>query len=259
MLGRFSILDYADYLEETIADLGLSQPPVLVGHSMGGILAQILATRIPVAGIALLAPVPPAGIHVVRPINLLATAHVMLRWGFWRRPQMPSPAMARFGLFHRLGPAHAREAVAEMVPESGRAYAEIVFWFLDRRRATEVPAEEVRCPVLVLTGGRDRVLPPGLVRRVAARYPQASFRVFPRLGHWLFEEPGSDQLRTELVSWVGALDAGQVPIADYRVPAPAQEPPPLSPVLLEPKGRRIESPAKLGRWSVRPPRSSSPS
>ena len=38
-----SLTDYAADLEKLIA--GLDAPPVLVGHSMGGLLAQMLAAR----------------------------------------------------------------------------------------------------------------------------------------------------------------------------------------------------------------------
>ena len=42
-LGRVSLIDYADDLEELIR--GLDGPVILMGHSMGGLLTQILASR----------------------------------------------------------------------------------------------------------------------------------------------------------------------------------------------------------------------
>ena len=42
-LGRTSLLDYVEDLEREIRELG--KPPILVGVSMGGLLAQILASR----------------------------------------------------------------------------------------------------------------------------------------------------------------------------------------------------------------------
>ncbi len=42
-LGTASLLDYAEALEQEVKQLGAK--PILMGHSMGGLLAQILGTR----------------------------------------------------------------------------------------------------------------------------------------------------------------------------------------------------------------------
>ena len=59
-LGRTSLLDYAADLEKLIA--GLDDKPVLVGHSMGGLLAQMLAARGLARACVLLAPSAPWGV-----------------------------------------------------------------------------------------------------------------------------------------------------------------------------------------------------
>ena len=59
-LGRVSLTDYADDLVKLID--GLDETPVLVGHSMGGLLAQMLAARGKARAIALLAPSAPWGV-----------------------------------------------------------------------------------------------------------------------------------------------------------------------------------------------------
>jgi pimeloyl-ACP methyl ester carboxylesterase len=53
-LGRISLLDYAQDLEQYIREL--DQKPFLIGHSMGGLLAQILGARGVAKGIVLLTP-----------------------------------------------------------------------------------------------------------------------------------------------------------------------------------------------------------
>ena len=42
-LGTTSLLDYADDLQQEIEEL--NQVPIIMGHSMGGLLAQILGSR----------------------------------------------------------------------------------------------------------------------------------------------------------------------------------------------------------------------
>jgi pimeloyl-ACP methyl ester carboxylesterase len=59
-LGRTSLLDYAQDLEEYIHKL--DDKPIIIGHSMGGLLAQILGSRELGKAIVLLTPAPPSGI-----------------------------------------------------------------------------------------------------------------------------------------------------------------------------------------------------
>src|SRR3990172_11652291 len=59
-LGTSSLLDYAAAMEQEIRPIGLK--PVIIGHSMGGLLAQILGSRGLAKALVLLAPSSPAGI-----------------------------------------------------------------------------------------------------------------------------------------------------------------------------------------------------
>src|ERR1700744_1999822 len=56
-LGRTSLADYADDLGALIETLPV--PPIVLGHAMGGLLAQILAARTKVHALILLAPSAP--------------------------------------------------------------------------------------------------------------------------------------------------------------------------------------------------------
>ena len=60
---RAAGLTFDDYVEDTLAvldALGSTTPPVLVGHSLGGLVAQRIAERGQAGAIALLAPAPPS-------------------------------------------------------------------------------------------------------------------------------------------------------------------------------------------------------
>ena len=55
-----SMTDYARDIAELCA--GLPEPPILIGHSLGGLVAQLAAKRTPPKALILLAPSPPWGV-----------------------------------------------------------------------------------------------------------------------------------------------------------------------------------------------------
>ena len=79
-LGTTGLLDYAAYLQWKIQELGLK--PIIIGHSMGGLLAQILGSRGLAKALVLLTPVSPAGIWGFKWSVLKSFSGVMFRWGF---------------------------------------------------------------------------------------------------------------------------------------------------------------------------------
>ncbi|MGZ7196726.1 alpha/beta hydrolase, partial [Streptococcus pyogenes] len=58
LVARQGLADYRADLEAQIAAQGFDRPPVLIGHSMGGLLAQQLAARIQPTALVLLTPAP---------------------------------------------------------------------------------------------------------------------------------------------------------------------------------------------------------
>ncbi len=203
-LGRTSVLDYAEDLEELIR--GLGEKPVVVGFSLGGILAQILGSRGLARALVLLSPAPPAGINALQPSIAWEFRSALVTWGFWRKPfRLPFRETAAAMLNEM--PAERRRAVYDgLVYESGRAASELGFWFLDPRRAVAVDASRVTCPVLILSGARDREHPISIIRKVAKRYAGvATFEELPRHGHWLVEEPGWEEIAERIDRWLGSV------------------------------------------------------
>lgn len=201
-LGRTGLLEYAAALEREIE--ALDEPPILIGHSMGGLLAQMLCARGLARAAVLLAPASPAGIMAITPSVLKNFLPVMLRWGFWRKPMRPSSAAD--SMLHLLPPAERRSTRAQFVPESGRAAAEIGLWPFDPRGASRVDPTQVTCPLLVLAGAEDRITPPRTVHQVARRYGEhARYREFEGHGHWLMAEPGWKSVAACVAEWLAAF------------------------------------------------------
>lgn len=200
-LGTASLLDYAADLEEEIRRLG--EKPILMGHSMGGLLAQMLGSRGLARALVLLTPASPAGILALRPSVIRSFASALLRWGFWRLPHRPTFNEAVYSMLHRL-PAEAQKQIyASLVHESGRAAAEIGFWLFDARKAAAVDESRITCPVLVVAGGEDRITPAAVVRRVAAKYKSVStYKEFADHAHWVVGEPGWQDVASYVADWL---------------------------------------------------------
>ncbi|OJT94904.1 MAG: hypothetical protein BGN82_02750 [Alphaproteobacteria bacterium 65-7] len=200
VLGVTGLADYAADLEDEIAAL---DSPILLGHSMGGLLAQMVAARRKTAALVLLAPSPPWGVAPATLAEIAAAQAMFLHPGFWTQVLEANRDIA-FSQSLNCVPRAMRETVFDgFVRESGRAMHEIMHWALDMNRTTEVDGAAIGCPLLFVTGREDRVNSPQTVARAAARYgDRATVEVLDGRGHWLIGEPGWEDLAARLLAWL---------------------------------------------------------
>jgi pimeloyl-ACP methyl ester carboxylesterase len=203
-LGTTSILDYASALEEEIRKQ--KPPPILMGHSMGGLLAQILGSRGLGKALVLLTPASPRGILAIKPSVLKSFWSVLTKWGFWKRPQRLSFEEAVYAMMHLLPTEEQKTVYAKLVHESGRAAFEIGFWLLDPNRATKVDESKITRPVLVVAGAQDRITPASVVRKIADKYPfVVTYKEFPNHAHWVLGEPGWEEIAGYVAQWLSKV------------------------------------------------------
>ena len=201
-LGTTSLLDYAADLEAEIQRLDAK--PVIVAHSMGGLLAQILAARDLAERLVLLTPAAPAGICGITPSVFRSFFRLQMQWGFWKKPMRPSYASFVYSSAHLLPEEERRAAYDRLVHDSGRTAFEMGYWFLDPRRASSVDAAKVTCSTLITGSGRDRIIPASVVRKVAKKYAAvAEYRQFENHAHWVLGEPGWEEVAECVVEWLG--------------------------------------------------------
>jgi pimeloyl-ACP methyl ester carboxylesterase len=207
-LGRVSLLDYAADLEAFVR--GLGEPPVLLGHSMGGLLALMLAARGLGRAAALLTPSSPAGVNALTGSVIRSFLGVLLRPSFWKTPMRLGFPAAGYAMLGTLPPEEQRATYARLVHESGRAATEMGFWQLDRRHATRIDPSCIRCPILIVSASDDRLTPASVVGKTASLLgPRAVLREFPGHGHWVVGEPGWQEIATFVADWLERRTRGQ--------------------------------------------------
>ncbi len=200
-LGTTSLLDYARFLEAEVRKL--DAPPIIMGHSMGGLLAQILGARGLGKALVLLTPASPAGIMAISPSVLKAFWSIQTTWGFWRKPTRQSFAEASYSILHQFPPEEQRRQFDAMVYDSGRAAVEIGYWLFDGQHASRVDESKITCPVLVIGGGQDRIVPVSVVRQVAKKYrARATYKEFEQQGHMVVNQPGWEQVAAYVGDWL---------------------------------------------------------
>ena len=185
--GSLGIGCIADHLQAYVDTF--DEPPVLVGHSFGGLLVQLLLDRgVGAAGVAI-NPAPIAGIVPDWPA-LRGIAPAVLRMAGWSRPYRFG--RRRFGaLFANAAPPPlVDEAYAEFViPAPGRILHQAALW-----RGTGVAPRCRTAPLLITGSDRDRLISPRLSRAAYAIQRTASastdYREFAGRSHFLIAEPG---------------------------------------------------------------------
>jgi non-heme chloroperoxidase len=217
-LGSTDIREYAADISEMVADL--DSAPILIGHSMGGLIAQMVAAKHEIRALVLLATSAPWGVLPSTPFEIVSSQALYLAGEFWKKRLRPTQWIAAANALDLL-PPEERDAVFErFVPESGLATFQVMQWAMDFTRATQVDPRAVTCPILCIVGARDRVNPPATVRRVAGRYGgRAQFEELPDHSHWLVGEPRWENVAARAVSWLDEVS----PQARQSQPAKPQK------------------------------------
>ena len=201
-VGGKSLTEYLAFIEDFVERQHFPEAPILLGHSMGGLLAQQLAARIQPFALVLLTPSWPAGIYGVRGSTFVSFFRPLARWGWWRRPHKPSFHRAVVSVFNGVPRDKHVKLYDALVEESGRVVYEIAMWMADKTGASRVDTAAVKCPVYVVSCGADRLVPASAVRKVAALYPQASMRHYPTRGHWVVDDVETDEMAAEIANWL---------------------------------------------------------
>jgi len=181
LAGLVSIESHADDVAAVLDALGVSDPAVVVAHSMGTLVARALAARLPahIRGLVLLAPVPAPGesrrhsqqerAALIRTADQAAVAALVVGGSVSGLTRAHKPEVAVL----------ARELVMRQDPEG---YARNVEALGAAADPGPLPAD---IPVLIAVGDQDTMTTPDYCRALASGQDNVTIRQVAGAGHWL--------------------------------------------------------------------------
>lgn len=199
-LARLGIPEIVDHYAAIIQ--AMPTPPVLIGHSFGGLFVQLLLARgLGRAGVAI-DPAAPFGIPV-HPNALISSLPVFTRLGSWSQTLRMSRKDFATRFAQTLPKARIdAEYREQVVPTPGRIYWQSVLGIGSRIRF----ADPRRAPLLMISGAKDRTVPLPTVfanyrkqRKAAASL--TDYKAFPKRSHYLCNEPRWEEVADFAFEW----------------------------------------------------------
>jgi alpha-beta hydrolase superfamily lysophospholipase len=207
-LSSLSLNDYvtacAGWARAIIKETGTL--PVVVGHSMGGLIAQKLAEYGLARAIVLITPAQPVDCQVVNWKVAFTFANILLQgkaeqaYKVWR-------SGFSWGVLNKVPKDRHAAIYAGAVYDSGQVYSDIGKPQLDPHRICTVDEHAITCPVLTVGALEDRATVIEAVRKVAAKYARVGgdYREYADAGHWIIDEPRTDTMLADIVGWLDAV------------------------------------------------------
>jgi len=188
--------DLIDVISSTRKRMGAGAPLILLGHSLGGLVAALLVAldRVPVEGLVLSSPAFAARLNPLQKL-LLGTLpqfapHFTVGNGL--NPKFLSHDPAVVAAYRADRHVHDRLSarLGAFIAETGpKLVAHAVQW---------------KVPTLLMYAGEDKLVDPAGSRAFAARAPKevVSAHCFPGLYHEIFNEPDSEPVFETLTQWL---------------------------------------------------------
>ena len=214
--------EIVDHYEELIT--ALDEPPVLIGHSFGGLIVELLLDRgLGRAGVAM-SPAPPKGILVLPFSSLKAAAPALAHPSKWHGVVPLTLEEFTFGFVNTFSPDDAKAAYEKYaVPETGQIFFEAGFANFHLHPPTEVHFKsDDRAPLLIVGAEKDNTVPASLAKKQFEKYgksaAQTDYIEFPARPHLMMIGEGWEEIAGEIQSWLSRVLAESA-ISSRRAPA----------------------------------------
>jgi pimeloyl-ACP methyl ester carboxylesterase len=220
-LGLTEIVDhYASQIE------ALEQPPVLIGHSFGGLIVEVLLDRgLGRAGVAM-SPAPPKGILVLPFSSLKAASPALAHPSKWHGVVPLTLEEFTYGFVNTFSSEDAAAAYERYaVPETGQILYEAGFANFHLHPPTEVHFKNAdRAPLLIVGAEKDHTVPASLAHKQYDKYEksdaQTDYVEFEGRPHLMMAAEGWEEIAAGIEDWLDRT----VGIAPVRPAGASAEP-----------------------------------
>ena len=205
-LAELTLPDVLQYYREYIT--ALEEPPILIGHSMGGLIVQILLSEgLGAAGIAINSA-PPQGVISANTNFLKANWPHINPFLSPNKPTQLTFKQFAFGIVNDMDSEIQINTFSQYaVPESRR---------VGKATLTNDAAIDIalpRAPLLILAGGNDRMIPASLNYTNFKKYRSAAsitdYKQFRDRNHWTILQPEWESLADYIQEWLGDNSVNQ--------------------------------------------------
>ncbi|ANQ50696.1 alpha/beta hydrolase [Flammeovirga sp. MY04] len=196
LLNFYGIDDFVDDVVNLITSL--EEKPILFGYSMGGIVAQLVAQKVSLHKVVLLASVPPYG---MLNSSFKYWTKSPLSWGkFMASTVFPIlkyvDSDAPEGIYHTAPSKRVQRFIGQnMQSESLRALVELII------RDFKIDPKNIELPMIHIGFKSDQIIFPEEVKRTASFYGH-EVRIFDEMAHMFMYEPRWKEVAEFISKWL---------------------------------------------------------
>ncbi len=195
--GKIRWSSAKEYLADVAATAAkLPQPPVIIGHSMGGYLTQKYLETVTLPAAILLASVPPQGVigTTLRIVRHFPGQFAKVNLKLSLYPLVETAALTRRHFFSATMPqSQVQRYFEQLGDESYRTFLDMLLLNLPK-------PGRVKTPILVLGGQHDTIFPVKEVEATARAY-HTEPHFFP-MAHDMMLEAGWEQVADKMAAWL---------------------------------------------------------
>ena len=203
-IANRGVTEIADSYARVIASL--PEPPIVIGHSFGGLLAQVLLGRgIAAAGIAI-DPAPIKGVWQLPFSALKASLPVLGNPFNINKSHSLTFEQFRYGFANAVPEQEAREIYDRWtIPAPCRPLFQAAMATIAGHETQVNTANSTRGPLLITGGAKDNIAPPILGQASARKYNSSvitDFQIFEGRGHSLIVDHGWKEIAEHTLTWL---------------------------------------------------------
>ncbi len=201
----------------------LAAPPILMGHSFGGLIVQLLIDRgLGAAGVAI-DSAQSAGVLALPFSTVRATLSVLGNPFTFNKAVSLSPSQFNYAFTNELDAIESKKVYDRLqVPGSARILWDGAFSLLNPNAQSKVDYGKTnRAPLLFIAGGNDHLVPASVNKANLRKYTKSNamtaYREFPGRTHNTVGQAGWEQVADFALSW--ALENSHYPVTAEEVKA----------------------------------------